>query len=311
MSRCRVCEGAGVARPPDWRAPRTADVAAADGRLLRVVTVGDLARPVVIQVGTPNAAVLYDPWIRDAEARRLSLICYDRPGYGASTPDPGRTIASCARDVATVIRALGIDRCAVWGFSGGGPHALACAALLGSSVVAVATIGSPAPRDAAGLDFFDGMRDGARADIQLCESDRAQWDRNNAAQYETLMAMSEAEFAEAFGAGTARVDQDVLRGSFGGWMYRTVRAALAPGFAGWADDDVAIFHSPWGFSPAGIAVPVKLWHGTADCFVPLGHARWLATAILGAELQVDDGGGHLGVAADRIAEVHGWLERYL
>jgi len=107
----------------------------------------------------PNSRHLYEPNGADAAARGLRLICYDRPGYGGSTPQPGRTVASCAADVRAICAELDISRLAIWGISGGGPHVLACAALLPDLVVAAASLAEQAammaslltPADAAVL----------------------------------------------------------------------------------------------------------------------------------------------------------------
>jgi pimeloyl-ACP methyl ester carboxylesterase len=113
-----------------------------DGRTLAVEDAGDRdGRPVMVHVGTPNSRHLYGRTVADATARGLRLISYDRPGYGDSTPQPGRTTADCADDARAICQALGIDRLAMWGLSGGGPHVLACAALL-PDLVAAATKGT-------------------------------------------------------------------------------------------------------------------------------------------------------------------------
>jgi pimeloyl-ACP methyl ester carboxylesterase len=111
-----------------------------DGRTLAVEDAGDRSGPPVLaHVGTPNSRHLYGRTVADATARGLRLISYDRPGYGESTPHPGRTTADCAGDVRAICAALGIERLATRGLSGGGPHALACAALLSDLVVAAAS----------------------------------------------------------------------------------------------------------------------------------------------------------------------------
>src|SRR6201996_3090714 len=133
-------------------------VPAPGGRVLAVEEAGapgGLA--VLVHNGTPNSRHLYGPNVRDAAARGLRLIGYDRPGYGGSSPQPGRTVADCAGDVRAICAELGIDRLATWGISGGGPHVLACAALLPDLVAAAASLASPAPYTAEGLDWFDGM----------------------------------------------------------------------------------------------------------------------------------------------------------
>jgi pimeloyl-ACP methyl ester carboxylesterase len=255
--------------------------------------------------------VLFDRWIADAAGKGLTLISYDRPGYGGSSARPGRTVADCAFDVQAIRAALGFQRCAVWGFSGGGPHALACGALLGELVAAVATIGSPAPFDAPGLDFFAGMRDGAREDIELFDTDRAEWERQGQQQRDDLVTLSAPELAAQFAASADPVDAAALAGEFGTWLHRAEAAGLAPGPDGWTDDDIAIFHSPWGFDPASISVPTKIWHGRQDRFVPVGHGQWLARSIPGAQSDLSDDDGHMTVAATRIGDVHNWLAQYL
>ena len=281
------------------------------GRLLRVEVAGDGDRVILAQTGTPNAGVLFGPWVRDAAARGLRLATYDRPGYGGSSAQPGRTVADCVTDVRAIAAALGFARCAVWGFSGGGPHALACGALADDLVAAVATIGSPAPPDAAGLDYFAGMPDDAREDQVLFATDRAEWERVSAEQCASALARSHAEFVEAWSAGRAPVDQAVLGGDFGTWLDRAVRTGIAPAIDGALDDNIAIFYDSWGFEPASIAVPVKVWQGAQDRFVAPAHGRWLAEQIPGAEADLGDADGHLTVAAARIGDVHEWLARYL
>src|SRR5439155_23347798 len=91
------------------------------------------------------------------QERGIRLFSYDRPGYGGSSRDEGRNIASCGGDVAAVCHALGVERFCVWGISGGGPHALATAALLPERVAAAAALAPVAPFDAEGLDFYEGM----------------------------------------------------------------------------------------------------------------------------------------------------------
>jgi pimeloyl-ACP methyl ester carboxylesterase len=285
------------------------DVVTADGRRLRVQFAGDCRRVVVVQVGSPNAGVLSDRWVDDATARGLTLLTYDRPGYGESSPHPGRSVADCAADVRVISQAFGFGRCAVWGLSGGGPHALACAALLGDLVAAAATIGSLGPFDAPGLDFF-AEREAAREDHELFVSDHAAWMREGEEQRHEILAMNAEQLADAWSAGKSPADVADLHDETGAWLYRAVQAGLAPGLVGWTDDDIA-FRSPWGFDPASIAVPVKVWHGGQDGFVPIAHGRWLAAAIPGAEADLRDEDGHLTVAGRRIGEVHEWLAQYI
>ena len=130
-----------------------------DGRILAVDEAGDPAGvPVVVHHGTPGLRPHYAPLVGpDAQERGIRLIGYDRPGYGGSTPRPGRTVGDAAADVDAICDALGLDRICTWGISGGGPHALACAALLPDRVAAAASVAGIAPHDAEGLDWLAGM----------------------------------------------------------------------------------------------------------------------------------------------------------
>ncbi len=150
---------------------QTTTVRTADGRELCVELAGAGARSVLVHNGTPNSRHLYRPWIEDAEARGVQLISYDRPGYGGSTPRPGYSVADEMDDVRAIAQEFGIDRLAVWGISGGGPYAVACAALLPDLVVASGVLGSLAPWDSEGLDYFSGMGEDNVEDIRLYFND--------------------------------------------------------------------------------------------------------------------------------------------
>jgi pimeloyl-ACP methyl ester carboxylesterase len=290
--------------------PRTLQVKAGGGRRLRVEMAGDGRRVVLAHVGSPNAAVVYDQWVDDAAARDLTLVTYDRPGYGGSTPQPGRAVADCVADVRAIAAEAGFDRCAVWGFSGGGPHALACAALAADLVAAAGIIASPAPFDAAGLDYFAGMSAEARKDTELLMADREEWLRLGEGQRAELLALDLRGFRAAWSTGVSPADRAMLQGPFGAWLYRSARAGLAPGVDGWTADDLAL-HSSWGFDPASIAIPVKIWHSRDDRFVPFAHGRWLAETVPGAERVSGEADGHLAVAGARIGDVHRWLAGYI
>jgi pimeloyl-ACP methyl ester carboxylesterase len=119
------------------------DLVVRDGRALKVLEDGDrLGRPVLVHNGMPNSRLLFAGDVESARKYGIRLISYDRPGYGGSTRQPGRTVADCAEDVRAIAAALGLDRLAVWGVSGGGPHAIACAALLPDLVACVGVLAS-------------------------------------------------------------------------------------------------------------------------------------------------------------------------
>jgi pimeloyl-ACP methyl ester carboxylesterase len=282
-----------------------------DGRTLAVEDAGDSAgRSVLVHLGTPDSRHLYGPWVADAAGRGLRLISYDRPGYGGSTPQPGRSIADCVGDVRAICAALGIDRLAMWGWSGGGPHALACAALLPDLVSAAASLASLAPYEAEGLDYFAGMGQENADDTRLLLTDPEAARDKTDKDREEFLAASASDLAQAFGSLVTPVDAAVLHGGMAAWLAYAIHDGLAPGSQGWWDDSRAHL-DPWGFELADITVPVLLLHGRQDNFVPFGHGQWLATHIPGVEARLLDNDGHLTLAEHRIGEVHAWLSKRL
>ena len=281
-----------------------------DGRTLAVEESGDPAgRPVLVHNGTPNFKRLYGPNVRDAAARGLRLISYDRPGYGGSSPQPGRTVADCAGDVRTICAELGIDRLATWGISGGGPHVLACAALLPDLVTAAASLASPAPYGAEGLDYFAGMGQDNVDDTRLFLTDEAAARAKTDKDREELLAASPADVAKVMESLLTPTDAAALRGELAEYLTSSSRDGLAPGSQGWWDDNCMV--RPWGFDLAGITVPVLLLHGRQDMFVPFGHGEWLAAHIPSVEARLLDDDGHLTLLQNRVPEVHAWLSEHL
>jgi pimeloyl-ACP methyl ester carboxylesterase len=281
-----------------------------DGRTLAVEESGDLAgRPVLVHTGTPNSRHLYGPNVRDAAARGLRLISYDRPGYGGSSPQPGRTVADCANDVRTICAELGIDRLATWGISGGGPHVLACAALLPDLVTAAASLASPAPYGAEGLDYFAGMGQDNVDDTRLFLADEAAARVKMDKDREELLATAPEDVAKAIESLLTPTDAAVLRGELAAYLSSYEHDGLAPGSQGWWDDNCIV--RPWGFDLSSITVPVLLLHGRQDMFVPFGHGEWLAAHTPGVEARLLDDDGHLTLMENRVPEVHAWLSDHL
>jgi pimeloyl-ACP methyl ester carboxylesterase len=277
-------------------------VPAPGGRTLAVEDAGDRGgRPVMVHVGTPGGRRLYGPrTLADAERRQLRLISYDRPGYGGSTAQPGRSTADCACDVRVICEALGIERLAMWGLSGGGPHVLACAALLPDLVTAVASLASLAPYDADGLDWLSDFSQDAIEEVRLMFADHAGARALFEQEREKMLAASPAQMAldlkaRAPGAELALLTDEAV----------SIQLALAPGIEGTWDDCVAQI-TPWGFDVAQIPVPVLLLHGGQDKAVPFSHGQWLASHIPGAEAWFFDDEGH-ALRENHIADVHAWL----
>lgn len=278
-----------------------------DGRVLAVMEGGDPAGPaVVVHHGTPMSRLLYGPNVADAEARGLRLIGYDRPGYGDSTPQPGRTVADAATDVATIADALGIDRFATWGISGGGPHALACAALLPERVVAAASLAGAAPYEAEGLDFVDGMGEGNVKEFGLILEGREKLEPFLCAERDALLAAGQEGLAEGMRTLLTPVDAAAFTGETAEFLFESLRVGSAERIDGWLDDDLA-FVKPWGCSVEQISVPVLLWQGAEDRFVPLAHGEWLASRIPTCQAHLSPEDGHITLLVRRVGEVHEWL----
>jgi len=272
------------------------DLATPDGRTLHVHDTGGTGLPVFWHHGTPNTGEPPEPLFPAAERLGIRWVSYDRPGYGGSSARRGRDVASAADDVASIVDALGIDRFGVMGHSGGGPHALACAALLPDRVVAAVAVAGPAPFDADGLDWFAGMAASQLASLGAAAAGRAAKE-----EYETSNGGHDPEFIPA--------DLATLQGPWS-WVLDVIVAAVEAGPAARIDDDLA-FVSPWGFDIGSIAVPALVWQGEEDLMVPGAHGRWLRDHVPGAEGGVLPGEGHLTLFVHRVTDVHAWLAERL
>jgi pimeloyl-ACP methyl ester carboxylesterase len=262
-------------------------------------------RPILLLHGTPGSRL--GPHPRSSVLYRLGvqLIAFDRPGYGESDRRGGRQVADAAADVLAIADAFGLERFAVVGRSGGGPHALACAALLPERVTRAAVLVGLAPHSADGLDWFDGM-----AQSNVTEFTAA------ANGYEDIVAHTKA-VANAVRADPASLlaslqadlpDSDrrvVADPGIRSMLLETYAEALRRSAYGWVDDALA-FCSPWGFDPATVTVPVLLWHGARDVFSPASHARWLAERIPSAAVVVQAGAAHFG-ALDVLPDILRWV----
>ena len=292
-------------------AERQHDVPTPDGRTLRVLDVGAADGPVVVSHhGTPEGRLRFGPEAQSAEDKGLRLIAYDRPGYGGSTPAPGRSVADAATDVATILDALGVERFATYGASGGGPHALACAALLPDRCVAAVTLAGVAPADAPGLDWLAGMGEGNIAEFAAAQAGREQLTEHCRADAAQILAADPEQLADAIRPPLSEVDARALTGELAEHLLASITEALRPGVDGWVDDDFA-FLAPWGFDPGAIRVPVLVWQGRHDLMVPPDHGAWLREHVGGAEGEVLEDEGHLTLVVNRVGDVHAWLRERL
>jgi pimeloyl-ACP methyl ester carboxylesterase len=278
-----------------------------DGRLLRTEEAGDpKGHPVLVFHGTPGDGRHYAAHVADAKEKGLRLISYDRPGYGGSTANPGRSVADAEPDIRAIADAYGIDRLAVWGVSGGGPYALASAALLPDLVVGAAALASPAPYLAEGLDYFTGMGKDNVDDIKLTLEDEPASRAKLVTDREMMLKLKPEQIVEALASLISEVDAAAQTPELTAHLVASMQAGLAPGGEGWWDDGMAQLR-PWGFGVGSIAVPFQLWHGRHDRFVPFQHGEWLAARIPGVDAHLTDVDGHTTLLRYRVPEVHAWL----
>jgi pimeloyl-ACP methyl ester carboxylesterase len=279
-----------------------------DGQPVEGLRAGPRDAPALLfHNGTPTAAMLL-PEVVDAAARHgRQVIGFSRPGYAGSQPCRGRDIATNTLITAAVLDAFGAESFVSAGWSGGGPHALADAALLAGRCRAAATIAGVAPYTADGLNFLDGMADDNITEFTLAANGEDALLPFLEQFAGALADIDGASAAEALGDLASDVDKAALTGDFADHMAAAMRAAVSTGVYGWLDDDLA-FTKPWGFDVASIARPVAIWQGDQDRMVPFAHGEWLATNVPGAHAHLMPGEGHITLGAKRIGEILDDLE---
>ena len=262
-----------------------------DGRTLAVAEWGDPKGVPVFELhGTPDGRI---DWPLDLTLdsrhgiRRLTL---DRPGYGESTRLASRSVADIVPDVVAIADALGIERFAITGRSGGGPHVLACAVLAPDRILRCLCKVSVAPCNAEGLDWFAGMTEGNVIELRAALEGEAAVGAFCERMARTML--------ERISTGHVNIvpddyelpasDLEQLKRQQAQFSAKLTHA-LAPGVDGWVDDDLA-FVKPWGFNVADSRVPVWLRYGADDALVPRAHGDWLASQIPHARVDVVDAG---------------------
>ena len=257
--------------------------------------------PVVVHHGTPGAAGVFEPLVELGAERGLRHVAYSRPGYAGSGRHPGRSVASCAADVAAIADALGCERFYSVGGSGGAPHSIACAALLPDRVISAAAIASPAPADVEGLDWTAGMGKENVAEFAAAQAGDAELQQFLEEQAKSMVGASGEEIVAVLGDLVCEVDRQALSGLLGDHMARELAQSLGRGVWGWFDDDRAIL-GDWGFDLADVHAPLSLWHGGQDQFVPIAHGKWLAAHFRGAaHLRPEH--GHLSLTVSSYGEI--------
>jgi pimeloyl-ACP methyl ester carboxylesterase len=260
------------------------DLELGDGRTLHAYDTGandaDDRLAVFWHHGSLNVGAPPEPLFPAAEELGIRWVSYDRPGYGGSTPRPDRDVASAAGYASAVAEALGIDRFAVMGYSHGGSHALACAALLPERVLGVVSVAGLAPFGAEGLDWFEGFGVGGAAELRAAAAGRAALEKHLAESDD------EPDFTPE--------DEAALAGEWSWFMDVFDAPVLAGGMGGFVADDLAGVGA-WGFDPAAVVAPALFLHGGRDRVVPAAHGEWLAHRVPSAELWLRPDDGHISI----------------
>jgi pimeloyl-ACP methyl ester carboxylesterase len=285
----------GVTAGAAWAPPATHELTVSSGRVVRYCCYGSQAGlPVVSLAGTPGTRWERPGVVSAMGQQGLRVVVPDRPGYGGSDRQPGRTVADVAADVATVARAQGWAQFAVTGFSGGGPHALACAALLPGRVTCCAAVATPVPPGTPGADIFADTATGEAEDFRLAL-------RGEEALRPYLQDRAGNALAQLEAGGPALAPGEPADADQG--RVSRLRAAYL-GLDGWIDDVIALAH-PWGFDLDGIDVPVSIWSGATDTRVPRGHADWLLAQLPAAQGYEHPGGHDPSDTSYR--SIFGWI----
>ncbi|MEO5851312.1 MAG: alpha/beta hydrolase [Nocardioides sp.] len=289
------------------------DVTTPDGRTLEVLVGGASdGFSLLYHSGTPTAAVPYDRLDEVVTGLGLRLVTYSRPGYGGSTPriladETGPRVRDDVDDSVTVLDHLGVDDFLTLGWSGGGPRALGCAAMLPGRCRAAATLAGAAPYGVDDLDFTAEMAEENVEEFAVAVLGATPYAALLERTMPPIFEASADDLIAAFGGLVTAVDAEFVTGDFADYMSRVFGRAGAQGVVGARDDGLAIV-APWGFDVAGIRVPVAVWQGRQDAMVPYGHGKWLAQHVPGAEAHLFDDEGHLSLFA-RMEEILADLKR--
>jgi pimeloyl-ACP methyl ester carboxylesterase len=279
------------------------NLALSDGRSLEVFVGGaEDGIPLVFHYGTPSSGRPYEPFLDLAAERELRLVTYSRAGYSSSTRNPGRSVGDIAGDVTAILDHLGAPRCYTMGWSGGGPHALACAALLPDRVIATSCAAGVAPYPAEGLDWMAGMGAENHAEFGAALADPDLLQRFLEHEGSWVATVTADRVAVDFGDLVSDVDRSAITGDFAEWLAVGFRESVSNGIWGWFDDDLA-FVKPWGFELGAVSRPVDIWQGGQDRMVPFAHGQWLAQHVGSATAYLLPEHGHLSLAVASMGRI--------
>lgn len=269
----------------------------ADGRTLEFVTMGDPSGvTVVYHHGTPGSVHLAQGFAEQVAKHNLFLIGMSRAGYGNSTRHEGRKVADVVSDVRELMRHLGRGQYVAVGWSGGGPHALACAALDPSCLHAISLAGvAPVVED---FDWTEGMGPENIEEFELARQGGPAYEAAMAHAVETFSAATAENVIELFGGLLSDIDKRSLASiESRETLARGIAMGLNTNAGGFMDDDQA-FLSDWGFDIADIATPVTLFFGDNDLMVPARHGHYLGATIPNVTIRHLPAEGHVSLVLD-------------
>lgn len=275
---------------------RQESLTTSSGERLDYFVAGDGDGLLIYHHGTPAAGPIGSDIIEAAAAANLTVVELVRPGYGHTTREPGRTVADVVPWVTRLADHLGHERFVTMGWSGGGPHALATAALLPDRCAAAMCLASVAPYDAVGLDFLAGMGQDNIDEFGAALAGSAELQAFLETACDGLRDVTADQVIDALASLLPEVDRQYLTGERAEESAESFRWAVGTGLWGWHDDDIA-FTLPWGFDHGSIGVPVEIWQGSDDLMVPFAHGEWLGAHVPGDAMLLD-GHGHLSVGVE-------------
>jgi pimeloyl-ACP methyl ester carboxylesterase len=262
-----------------------------DGRVLAYTDIGQSGQPCVLFFhGAPSSRLRVAYLENEFVASGMRVISPDRPRYGRSSPQPGRSMADWPSDVAALTEALGIERFAVAGHSSGGPYAVACAALLSDRVSALVTLGGVTDMGWPGA--WEGYLE---SEVELM---RIPDEGSVVAWCIEHFGEDGSQFMAASGMGLPEADLPLYEDERVASMLATARAeAFRQGVGGYAQD-VFIQGHPWPFDPELIRAPAEILQGGGDTLLPTTHAQHTAEVVPGASLRLLPQHGHFSILGE-------------
>lgn len=271
------------------------------GALLEFSDSGGDGRVLVSHGGTPDGLASFSPFEEAATELGLRVVSIARPGYESSSPQPGRVVRDVVDDVSSVLDLLGVSRYVAMGWSGGGPHALACRAVDPDRCVGAVVVSGLAPVDLPGFDFFEGMGEENAYSFRMAMDDPDALRPHLESMRPTYASITADQLVASMESVLPEVDRKYLTGDFADFVATALRRGTAGGVEGWLDDALALAR-PWGFDLHDLD-RVSIWHGSEDLMVPHSHGRVLAGACGDALPHLLTGEGHLSLFVGRISEI--------